>query len=67
MLLSNRSLVLFTDTEIDWVAYMEEVRGAIDGEYDYSKLEGGTGPLVYVQFCLPRCCVSLAAIAVSCL
>ena len=34
-------------TEIDWVAYMEEVGGAFGGEWDYAKLRGGTGPLVY--------------------
>jgi alpha-1,3-mannosyltransferase len=35
------------DTEIDWIAYMEEVAGYLGGEYDYTKLGGGTGPLVY--------------------
>jgi hypothetical protein len=35
------------DTEIDWEAYMQEVGGVIGGEYDYARLEGGTGPLVY--------------------
>jgi len=34
-------------TEIDWVAYMEEVEGYLQGETDYTKLAGGTGPLVY--------------------
>ncbi|XP_012563282.2 dol-P-Man:Man(5)GlcNAc(2)-PP-Dol alpha-1,3-mannosyltransferase [Hydra vulgaris] len=34
-------------TEIDWEAYMKEVEGFLNGTYDYSKLEGGTGPLVY--------------------
>lgn len=34
-------------TEIDWVAYMEEVDFWLDGEYDYRKIHGGTGPLVY--------------------
>eukprot|EP01134_Creolimax_fragrantissima_P002779 CFRG2779T1 len=34
-------------TEIDWIAYMQEVEGVANGEYDYSKLKGGTGPLVY--------------------
>ena len=34
-------------TEIDWVAYMQEVGGVISGERDYSLLKGNTGPLVY--------------------
>ena len=34
-------------TEIDWDAYMSEVEGFLNGTYDYTKLEGGTGPLVY--------------------
>ena len=34
-------------TEIDWVAYMQEVEGVLNGTYDYSKLRGDTGPLVY--------------------
>ncbi|RUS30337.1 ALG3 protein-domain-containing protein [Jimgerdemannia flammicorona] len=34
-------------TEIDWVAYMEEVSGFLHGERDYTKLAGDTGPLVY--------------------
>ena len=34
-------------TEIDWQAYMEEVDFWLDGEYDYRKIYGGTGPLVY--------------------
>jgi alpha-1,3-mannosyltransferase len=34
-------------TEIDWVAYMEEVDFWLDGEYDYRKIYGNTGPLVY--------------------
>ena len=34
-------------TEIDWIAYMQEVKGYIDGERDYTKLAGDTGPLVY--------------------
>ncbi len=36
-----------SDTEIDWQAYMSEVRGFADGERDYTKLSGSTGPLVY--------------------
>lgn len=35
------------DTEIDWKAYMEEVEGFLEGERDYTKIEGNTGPLVY--------------------
>lgn len=34
-------------TEIDWIAYMEEVDFWMDGEYDYRKIYGNTGPLVY--------------------
>lgn len=35
------------DTEIDWVAYMEQIAQFVGGERDYTKIEGGTGPLVY--------------------
>lgn len=35
------------DTEIDWVAYMQEVKGFLDGERNYLNLRGDTGPLVY--------------------
>ncbi|KAH0569226.1 hypothetical protein GP486_000043 [Trichoglossum hirsutum] len=34
-------------TEIDWVAYMEQVTQYINGERDYVLIKGGTGPLVY--------------------
>ena len=35
-------------TKIDWTAYMQEVEGPlVHGEWDYSKLRGETGPLVY--------------------
>ena len=34
------------DTEIDWVAYMQEVGGVINGTFDYMQLKGDTGPLV---------------------
>ena len=34
-------------TEIDWVAYMQEVTSWQDGERDYLKIRGDTGPLVY--------------------
>jgi alpha-1,3-mannosyltransferase len=36
-----------TDTEIDWVAYMQQVAQFVSGERDYMKMEGDTGPLVY--------------------
>ena len=35
------------DTEIDWIAYMQEVGGFLGGEWDYTNLSGDTGPLVY--------------------
>ncbi|CAF3924355.1 unnamed protein product [Rotaria sordida] len=34
-------------TEIDWQAYMQEVEGVVNGTFDYYKLKGDTGPLVY--------------------
>jgi len=34
-------------TEIDWIAYMQEVKGVIDGDFNYLNLKGDTGPLVY--------------------
>ena len=37
---------VFADTEIDWVAYMQEVEGVVNGTYDYMQLKGDTGPLV---------------------
>lgn len=40
------------DTKIDWPAYMQQVSGFRDGERDYTKLEGDTGPLVYVPLLL---------------
>jgi alpha-1,3-mannosyltransferase len=39
--------MLFTDTEIDWQAYMQQVSQFKAGERDYMKMYGGTGPLVY--------------------
>lgn len=35
------------DTEIDWIAYMQEVSGYLQGETNYLNLKGDTGPLVY--------------------
>ncbi|EPY52431.1 dolichol-P-Man dependent alpha(1-3) mannosyltransferase Alg3 [Schizosaccharomyces cryophilus OY26] len=34
-------------TEIDWIAYMEQISGFLSGERDYRMLYGSTGPLVY--------------------
>ncbi|ROT42923.1 ALG3-domain-containing protein [Sodiomyces alkalinus F11] len=34
-------------TEIDWVAYMEQVSQIVAGERNYSNIWGSTGPLVY--------------------
>lgn len=44
-MLTHRTLLV--DTEIDWVAYMEQISQFVSGERDYTKMEGGTGPLVY--------------------
>ena len=37
---------IMADTEIDWIAYMQEVEGVVNGTYDYTQLKGDTGPLV---------------------
>jgi alpha-1,3-mannosyltransferase len=34
-------------TEIDWVAYMQEVTYFLEGERNYKLIRGDTGPLVY--------------------
>lgn len=34
-------------TEIDWVAYMQQVEAFLGGERDYTKIVGQTGPVVY--------------------
>jgi len=34
-------------TEIDWVAYMQEVEGFLEGQWDYALLGGQTGHLPY--------------------
>jgi hypothetical protein len=35
------------DTEIDWIAYMQEVKHYLYGERNYINIYGDTGPLVY--------------------
>lgn len=35
------------DTEIDWAAYMQQIETYLNGERNYYKIEGDTGPLVY--------------------
>ena len=62
------------DTEIDWIAYMQEVGGFLSGDLDYTHLKGDTGPLVGsrnhacpISKCVPiaglscRLCVSVLA------
>ena len=39
-------LKFLKDTEIDWIAYMQEVEGFINGTFNYYELKGDTGPLV---------------------
>ncbi|XP_017472496.1 PREDICTED: lethal(2)neighbour of tid protein 2 [Rhagoletis zephyria] len=34
-------------TEIDWIAYMQECEGFLNGTLNYAQLKGDTGPLVY--------------------
>ncbi|KAF2077475.1 hypothetical protein CYY_001248 [Polysphondylium violaceum] len=34
-------------TEIDWSTYMQQIELFVNGERDYGKLEGSTGPVVY--------------------
>ena len=34
-------------TEIDWIAYMQEVKYFLNGERNYMLMKGDTGPLVY--------------------
>jgi alpha-1,3-mannosyltransferase len=35
------------DTEIDWIAYMQQVSLYLKGERNYNNIKGDTGPLVY--------------------
>ncbi len=39
-------ILVIVDTEIDWIAYMQEVEGFLNGTHDYMQLKGDTGPLV---------------------
>ncbi|KZS99080.1 glycosyltransferase family 58 protein [Sistotremastrum niveocremeum HHB9708] len=34
-------------TEIDWITYMQQIQCIEDGQTEYAKIEGPTGPLVY--------------------
>mmetsp|Transcript_7732 Transcript_7732/g.11115 ORF Transcript_7732/g.11115 Transcript_7732/m.11115 type:complete len:475 (-) Transcript_7732:20-1444(-) len=47
MLLSKAIINFVPYTEIDWIAYMEEVEFYEAGERNYLNIRGGTGPLVY--------------------
>ena len=37
----------FSDTEIDWTTYMQQISIYLKGERDYKNIAGSTGPLVY--------------------
>ena len=39
-------LIYVSDTEIDWETYMYHIKIYLDGERDYSAIDGPTGPLV---------------------
>eukprot|EP01041_Mallomonas_annulata_P009349 gene9349-19397_t len=43
----NPGILNINDTEIDWKAYMQEVKYFLDGERNYMNIRGDTGPLVY--------------------
>ncbi|KAK9351169.1 ALG3 protein-domain-containing protein [Lipomyces doorenjongii] len=47
LLLSGLIVMKVPYTEIDWKTYMQQVELYLNGERDYAKLRGGTGPLVY--------------------
>lgn len=47
ILLCSIIIMKISYTEIDWIAYMQEVEGFLDGELNYFNLHGDTGPLVY--------------------
>lgn len=48
LLIAFAVIIIVPYTEIDWRAYMQEVSGVLeDGQMDYTKLRGDTGPLVY--------------------
>ncbi|KAL2896499.1 Dol-P-Man:Man(5)GlcNAc(2)-PP-Dol alpha-1 3-mannosyltransferase [Bienertia sinuspersici] len=44
---SKLPTTLLENTKIDWDAYMSQVSEFLNGERDYSNIEGDTGPLVY--------------------
>lgn len=39
-MLSGFPSKILSDTEIDWIAYMQEVEGFLNGQMDFAELKG---------------------------